>query len=189
MSHINADEPGQQVLILCSANIVRSPMAVGLLRRRLTEMGRQDVRVVSAGLEARVGDAPDSEATRVLHDLGVDLSEHRSRAVSREELASSDLVLTMTEAQRGTVEHLVPGLVTRTFTVLELSRLLEADDNLYANIAGLATGAHQARPLTVPRTSTEDVRDPHGRPIGHYRRTAGQLEAAIDRIAAHMAPL
>lgn len=188
MSARHLDAPVESVVVLCTANIVRSPLTVALLVRRLVEINREDVVVASAGLEASPGEPAVPAAVRVAADVGIDLSGHLARAPSRGEIASAALVLTMTEAQRGTVERLVPGMVSRSFTVAELPRLLNDDGHLCATVTELARRAHRARPLTPPPTTSEDVVDPIGRPLRHYQRTLKQLDQLVDDITRHLLP-
>jgi arsenate reductase (thioredoxin) len=64
----------KRVLILCTGNSARSQMAEGLLR----QMGGDVFEVVSAGV------APSqvrAEAIEVMSELGIDISDHRSKSV------------------------------------------------------------------------------------------------------------
>ena len=64
----------KRVLILCTGNSARSQMAEGLLRH----MAGDQFDVVSAGVSpTRVR----SEAIEVMHEIGVDISTHRSKSV------------------------------------------------------------------------------------------------------------
>ena len=57
----------QRILIVCSGNICRSPMAAALMRRRLGEGETARVRVESAGLQALVGQPADGYAQVLMH--------------------------------------------------------------------------------------------------------------------------
>ena len=76
------------VLFSCSMNAVRSPMAEGLAR----QMFGRDVYFASAGV--REGD-PDSFATAVMAEVGVDMSRHRPRLFEDLEDSSFDLIVTL----------------------------------------------------------------------------------------------
>lgn len=182
------DASAESVVVLCAANVVRSPLAVALLARRLAEINRSDIGVASAGLDARPGDPVAPEAVRAAAEVGLDLSGYVARGAARAEIAASALVLTMTETQRGMVERLVPGIVSRSFTLAELSRLLRGDDHLCATVTELAHRAHQARPLTPPPAASEDIADPIGRPQRHYQRTVKQLDQLVDDLTRHLLP-
>lgn len=79
------------IAVICTGNICRSPMGEALLRARL----RPGVRVVSAGTSALVGSPADALAIEVAADHGLDIGAHRARQATLGLLSSMDLVLTM----------------------------------------------------------------------------------------------
>jgi glycine hydroxymethyltransferase len=70
------------ILFVCTGNICRSPMAEGLFRQAVK--GRNDFRVLSAGVGAVDGLPPSEFATRALKELGIDISKQRSRMLTAE---------------------------------------------------------------------------------------------------------
>ena len=82
------------LLVLCEANICRSPLAEHLLRS-LTGLT-----VDSAGLSARTGDPADPVYLDMAKESGLDLTGHRSKPVDRGLLESADLTLVMTGGHR-----------------------------------------------------------------------------------------
>jgi protein-tyrosine phosphatase len=93
-----------RVLMVCTGNICRSPMAEGLLRERFARRGRGAVE--SAGIAALVGRPADPLAVALLADRGIDLTGHRARQVTPELLAGFDLVLVMDADQQRDLEAL-----------------------------------------------------------------------------------
>lgn len=78
----------KRILFLCVANSARSQMAEGLARSMFG--GR--IRVESAGSRPlRV----HPHAVRVMEEIGIDISGHRSKSVEEVDLASVDLVVTL----------------------------------------------------------------------------------------------
>ncbi len=79
-----------RIVVLCTANRVRSPFAELYLSRRAPE----GVQIISRGvLEAGTQCPGEAVEAAALH--GLDLSRHRARTVSVQELLQADLVLTM----------------------------------------------------------------------------------------------
>lgn len=78
----------KRVLILCTGNSARSQMAEGLLR---ADAGNR-FEVASAGVEpSRVR----SEAIKVMHEIGIDISNHRSKSVDQFGGQDFDYVITV----------------------------------------------------------------------------------------------
>jgi protein-tyrosine-phosphatase len=79
----------RSVLFACNWNTVRSPMAVGLLRR--LDGG---LRVESCGLYA--GETVDPFAWAVMHEIGIDLEAHAPRTFADVEPGAFDLIIALT---------------------------------------------------------------------------------------------
>ena len=82
------------ILVVCEANVCRSPLAEHLLRTRTGLV------LDSAGISARAGDPADIHYCELGQALGLDLERHSSKPVTRELLASNDLILVMTPGQK-----------------------------------------------------------------------------------------
>lgn len=95
-----------RVVLVCTGNTCRSPLAEALLRQALAIREVEGVEVLSAGTGAWEG-APASEAAYLVAlERGLDLSEHRARLLTAELLSSVDLVLTMARQHRARVLEL-----------------------------------------------------------------------------------
>ncbi len=85
------------VLMVCTGNICRSPMAAALLRRQLErDEERSDWRVISAGTWASEGRRASGDAIEEMESRGLDIRSHRSRSVDQSLMEQADLVLVMT---------------------------------------------------------------------------------------------
>jgi protein-tyrosine-phosphatase len=84
-----APPPGS-VLFACTQNIVRSPMAAGLMRRRFGRL----VWIDSVGVQA--GREVDPFAVAVMDELGVDISSHRPKRFEDLDDMSFDLIVSLT---------------------------------------------------------------------------------------------
>lgn len=95
---VGSDLPGA-ILFACNYNVVRSPMAAGLMRA--IHGGR--VFVDCCGL--KTGEAVDPFAASVMDEIGVDLSGHQPKSFDDLEDGSFDLVVSLTPlAQHRAVE-------------------------------------------------------------------------------------
>jgi len=141
----------KRILLVCTGNICRSPLAAALLQRALAQRGIDGLEVASAGTGAWDG-APVSEGAYLVGlERGLDLSAHRARLLTRELVEEADLILTMARHHRARVDEL--GGETRVFVLGE-----------YAGREGDAA----------------EVSDPFGGDLEVYRDTCVELEALID---------
>lgn len=95
----------KRILLVCTGNICRSPMAEIIMRREF-EQRDSDVEVVSAGTGAWDGASASEGAYLVALENGLDLSNHRARLLTREVVEHSNLILTMARHHRVRVEEL-----------------------------------------------------------------------------------
>ena len=89
------------ILIVCTANICRSPMAEAILKKLVSE--RQDVgqwNIESAGTWALDGNPPAFLSKYVMEMMGMDISSKKSQSVNLKLLKNFDLVLTMEEEHK-----------------------------------------------------------------------------------------
>ncbi|MEQ9544761.1 MAG: low molecular weight protein-tyrosine-phosphatase [Marinobacter sp.] len=97
------------ILVLCVGNICRSPVAEALLKANLP--GKT---IESAGLGALVGHEADPTAAELAREVGLDLTEHRAKQVTTEQLRRADLILVMSEGQRAQVRVQDPVAAGKT---------------------------------------------------------------------------
>src|SRR5580704_2572965 len=113
----------KNVLFVCTGNICRSPMAEGLFR--YATRGRADCRVISAGVGALEGQPPSSHAVRALNELGIDISNLRSRVLSPELVDEADYIFGMTHSHVDQVNLLFPQAAEKTFLLREFDETLD----------------------------------------------------------------
>jgi protein-tyrosine phosphatase len=89
-----AAESVVRVLMVCTGNTCRSPMAAAALELALG-MERDRLDVQSAGTSAHPGQPATPLAIDLCRAAGVDLTAHRSRRISPALLAQADLILVM----------------------------------------------------------------------------------------------
>jgi protein-tyrosine phosphatase len=173
------------VLVLCRANVARSPLAEVML----AAADLPGVRVASAGVRAREGYAAAEESQRLAAERGLDLTHHRALPATPDLIARADLVLTMSESIRDLASPLAPRAAAKVFTLREFVRLTE---HLGAPTATHPEGAlgwqrdeaHLARPLARRPTGTEDVADPMGRSWDRWVEMGRTLDDLVGRIVS-----
>ena len=173
------------VLVLCTANMCRSPMAAALLARELVALGA-DASVHSAGTLVD-GQPAAPEAVLAMTERGLDISAHRSRLVRADDLAAADLTLAMA---RGHLRHAVvtaQEVWPRAFTLKELVRRGEqvGPRSPGTELAAWLAAAHQGREgaSLLGDSADDDVADPIGGPLLAYTQTADLLSHLIARLA------
>ena len=85
------------VLMVCTANYCRSPMAEGMLRHKLVERGLlQCIKVDSAGTHVpKNGQRPDARAQNVVLPRGIEINGLRSRSIRPSDFSEFDYILAM----------------------------------------------------------------------------------------------
>jgi protein-tyrosine phosphatase len=108
---------GMRVLLVCTGNTCRSPMASCLLRKgweeQCTVHGSGSLEIASAGLAAAPGEPASAQAIQAMEELGLDLQSHRSQPVTASLVESADLILVMTEGHRNALLNRWPHLADK----------------------------------------------------------------------------
>ncbi|HXV77319.1 MAG TPA: hypothetical protein VD788_13455, partial [Candidatus Polarisedimenticolaceae bacterium] len=147
-----------KVVFVCSGNICRSPMAAEYFRHRAKSEGLTDCRVASGGTLGIDGAPASSEAIEAMAEIGLDLSRHRSRALSAETLSGADYTIAM---EQDHLEYLA-------------RRHPEGDDARML----LRAFEDDAR----PRPSAHDLPDPMGNPLSFYREQLPLMTRCVDHL-------
>jgi protein-tyrosine phosphatase len=131
-----------RILLVCLANVCRSPMALAVARQRVLELGL--VKVLgfdSAGTYARrAGERVDPRAAAVLLSRQYALEKTRSRQVSAQDFERFDQVVAMDEANLATLRSMCPPQHrSKLHLLLEFAPelgLTDVPDPYYGSVAG-----------------------------------------------------
>jgi protein-tyrosine phosphatase len=177
------------ILVICTGNVCRSPMAEGFLRATLRRrFGNQAPVVASAGTSGWEGSGAMPESVEAAEERGVDISGHVARRLTRGDVYDADVVIAMAAEHRDAVSRAMPEAAGRTFTLKELVRLLEALPPPRESIAGelpgrVAEAERLRRAGHVGNPHDEDIVDPLGLPLESFRAIAWELDEWSARLA------
>ncbi|MEO0136049.1 MAG: Sua5/YciO/YrdC/YwlC family protein [candidate division WOR-3 bacterium] len=141
------------LLLVCSGNSCRSPMAAGIIKTMVDE---KYVEIKSAGTAAIDGLPASENAQSVVREFGGDISSHRTRYLTREMVAEADLILVMEYKHYETIIELSPEAAVKTFLLKEYKRF---------------------------RKYRNEVSDPVGKDLSVYRDTALEMYPSLKFVA------
>jgi protein-tyrosine phosphatase len=176
------------VLMVCTGNICRSPLAERMLRARIG--AGADVVVLSAGTHGLTGHEIDGNSAITLREFGIDADGHEAQRLDTRILERADLVLTATVEHRRILLEADPRLLQKVFTLREFARrageleptgdyAIPSPDRLRTRVTAIAG----RRGVSAPATSaTSDIADPFGGSLKSARATAVAISQAIDSV-------
>jgi protein-tyrosine phosphatase len=150
------------VLLVCTENICRSPMAEGLLRHHLQRSGlASQVKVSSAGTRtSQSGSRPDQRAQRVAALEGVNIGRIRASRVTERDLVRSDYILAMDRSNIRDLEEMCPPVHRH-----KISLLLSFQ----------------------PGHNLDDVPDPYYGSVEGFDKVFQLIDAAVLELISHIA--
>ena len=88
-----------RILMVCLGNICRSPVAEGILRKKLHDQGFSSVQTDSAGTASyHLGEAPDHRMRSTSKENGVDIDDLRAREFVQSDFENFDLIYAMDQS-------------------------------------------------------------------------------------------
>ncbi|MBC2710372.1 MAG: low molecular weight phosphotyrosine protein phosphatase [Desulfosarcina sp.] len=146
------------VLMVCTGNICRSPMAEGLLLHLLPESLKPLVSVRSAGTHGLYGNRAEPFAVRAVSAHRADISGHRARILDAAMVRSSDLVLAMENYHMDKINGLL-------FFRCKHARLLGT---------------------FAPQRENPEIEDPYGLPYDAYETAAKEILSCMPGLMDHI---
>jgi protein-tyrosine phosphatase len=125
-------------------------MAEGILKSKAKRLNKK-IEVKSRGIYAIDNDLPSKNALLAMKGIA-DISKHRAKKISADDLAWADLVLVMTKSQKN-----------------QLSVNYPMFSNKIKLLSEVATGKEK------------DIKDPFGESLSGYKRIMEELEYHIDK--------
>jgi DivIVA domain-containing protein len=174
-----SDDAPIRVVIVCTLNRFRSPIAAEILKREAAELGLENLIVSSRGTDAPLGYAAPSEAVNCAGRLGIDVTQHRSKRLSRTDVALADLVVVMEGRHAKVVRELHPWA-----NVVLLGDLLDVDLSTPATEDFAPLGQITSRP------GVHEINQPRARSKTRtYERCVEEMSPYLHALARFLAGL
>lgn len=113
----------KKIIVLCVNNSCRSQMAEGIL----AHYGKGLLTVVSAGSEPTT---VNKSAIRVLSEIGIDISSHRSKSVDEFDLSSFDYVITACQEANDACPYVPPDVRKIALDLRDPAKAVGDDDEV-----------------------------------------------------------
>ncbi|MEO7124036.1 MAG: hypothetical protein ABI400_13150 [Lacisediminihabitans sp.] len=177
-----------KILLVCTANQCRSPLAAAIARRGVEKL---PIDFDSAGL-LEGGHTMPPVGIRVAGEIGLDLTGHISRQLNLRAAHSYAVILTMTREQAREIVATAPDLWPRVFTLKQFARWLH--DHPYPGGSTLGSwlkteASDRAKTDLVGSNASDDVRDPLTSPARVWRSVANELQDQISSILSGLSML
>lgn len=156
----------KKILFVCTGNTCRSSMAEGLFKfliKKDTGLS-ENFDAFSGGIAAFDGNVASPHAVKALKNKwGIDINSHRSKRLNAETVKDSDLVLTMTRAQKEYIKKNIGCEPGKVFTLKEFTERNKKRKNEEYDYS-------------------LDIQDPAGLTYEIYEQCAMEIKNAIDEL-------
>jgi protein-tyrosine-phosphatase len=138
-------------------------MAAALLQHALAAQPEplRSLKVISAGVAARDGEPVSENSVLALKKVGIDISRHRSQALTQRMLDEALAVVCMTESHRAMIEVQAEPVPRNLFLFREF----------------------------LPGAVDKEIGDPYGGPLRIYEAARDEMVESIPALVAHLKTL
>jgi protein-tyrosine-phosphatase len=138
-------------------------MAAALLQHALLAQPEplRSIKVISAGVAARMGEAVSENSVVALRKVGLDISQHRSQPLTQDMIDGALAVLCMTESHRAMIQVQADPVPPNLFLFRDF----------------------------VPDGMEKEIGDPYGGPLRVYEAARDEMVEAIPALVAHLKTL
>lgn len=162
-------------------------MVERLLQAGLDEVSPGAFQVTSAGTGALVGHGIEPHVEGFIRVMGASADNFRSRQLTSSILKEQDLVIALTRSHRSKIVDMQPALLKKTFTLLELARILpnievQRDVGPQARWEAMVPLAMRARSFHRSAPENDDVVDPYRRSDVVYDRMRRDITPAVQAL-------
>jgi protein-tyrosine-phosphatase len=140
------------ILFVCTGNVSRSYLAEMLLKHEIIQHHLYDIFVASAGILAYSGIAADPVMIEYLSSQNILTGDHISRTIGKEDIEWADHIFVMEQRHREFIKGSWP----------------EADHKV-----------ERLGKYISPEQPEDDIIDPYGKSLYHYRVVQSQISAAV----------
>jgi len=151
-------EPQKILLLLCTGNTCRSPLADALLKDAIkTRPSLSHIQVQSAGVFAQPNGKASENAREAIKDYNLSLGSHRSQPLTQELINRSFIILGMTASHIDQLSYQFDSLPEKLFRFREWTE-----------------------------DTQKDIIDPFGCNLGVYKECAQTIKEAIPSIISYL---
>ncbi len=131
-------------------------MAESIFRKMLSQAGKKNIRLASAGTAAPEGMKPPAAVEEVMREEGIDVSAHRALPLTADLIEEANLILVMEKYHRRRILETSPEASGKIFLLGEFN--------------------------PNPARTTADIPDPIGKPLPTYQKVFQEIKGCLQEL-------